>query len=201
MAKRAARLSTIRTTVLSIRVLPDQREAIELAAHRAGVTVSAFASAALSAAMADRQLSARAAFVATGAAGDIANDRPHMEGAPQSGDDAHSPLHLRVPPPPMPNTVFERRWQPAPGAPPSYPVRTISLSDPAALYDLRRIGQNINQIAHAVNTGLPPSVELVVDSFRHLFEALTDAPEFLRRLEAIRLELEFNGAAAPSARV
>lgn len=76
----------------------------------------------------------------------------------------------------------------------------VNPADPAVLYELKRIGNNINQIAHAVNTGLPPSVTLTVQSFRHLFEALTDDVEFRRRLDAIRMRSEFNGTAHPQSR-
>lgn len=76
----------------------------------------------------------------------------------------------------------------------------VNRSDPALLYELKRIGNNINQIAHAVNTGLPPSVTLTVQSFRHLFEALTDDVEFRRRLDAIRMRSEFNDTAHPQSR-
>lgn len=76
----------------------------------------------------------------------------------------------------------------------------VNRADPAVLYELKRIGNNINQIAHAVNTGLPPSVTLTVQSFRHLFEALTDDVEFRRRLDAIRMRSEFNGTAHPQSR-
>lgn len=76
----------------------------------------------------------------------------------------------------------------------------VNRADPAVLHELKRIGNNINQIAHAVNTGLPPDITLTVQSFRQLFEALTDDVEFRRRLDAIRTRTEFNGTAHPQSR-
>ncbi len=76
----------------------------------------------------------------------------------------------------------------------------VNRADPAVLYELKRIGNNINQIAHAVNGSLPPDVKFTVQSFRHLFEALTDDVEFRRRLDAIRMRSEFNGTAHPQSR-
>ena len=76
----------------------------------------------------------------------------------------------------------------------------VNPADPAVLYELKRIGNNINQIAHAVNGSLPPDVKFTVQSFRHLFEALTDDVEFRRRLDAIRMRSEFNGTAHPQSR-
>lgn len=76
----------------------------------------------------------------------------------------------------------------------------VNRADPAVLHELKRIGNNINQIAHAVNTGLPPDITFTVQSFRQLFEALTDDVEFRRRLDAIRMRSEFNGTAHPQSR-
>jgi hypothetical protein len=63
------------------------------------------------------------------------------------------------------------------------------------LYELKRIGNNINQLAHAANGLLPPDGRMLAESFHHLFQALGDGPEFKRRLQAMRTRKHFNGAA------
>lgn len=70
------------------------------------------------------------------------------------------------------------------------PVVTLSaglaLSDPEALEQLRRIGVNINQIAHAANAGLPPDVTLAVQSFNELLAMLKDPEGFAREIQRQR---------------
>lgn len=79
------------------------------------------------------------------------------------------------------------RPEPAPVVTPAAPAAgVISLSDPAAVAELKRIGININQIAHAANAGLPADVSLTVHSFARLFEALAEPEAFRKRLEAIK---------------
>lgn len=62
----------------------------------------------------------------------------------------------------------------------------VSLSDPAALAELRRIGININQIAHSINSGLPQSAQRVVGAFREAFDALADPQAFKNKLADLK---------------
>ena len=80
---------------------------------------------------------------------------------------------------------------PAP-APAQPPVRVpgIALSDPAALSELKRIGININQIAHAANAGLPPAHKEVVQPFAELFGLLSEPDRFARHIAAMTPPLD-----------
>lgn len=176
MAKRSPRTGSIRTTVLAVRVAEDQRRAIEDAAVAAGLTVSAFISATMAEANSGR--------------------RP-ATGRVASSSTGHEP-RAQVIFVPRPASVFERRWLPAP--PPE--VRpSVVVSDPAVLHELKRIGNNINQIAHATNSNLPPSLQLVTQAYQQLFETLADADGFQRRIAALKAKSEFNGAAHAQSRV
>ncbi|KAB2912716.1 MAG: MobC family plasmid mobilization relaxosome protein, partial [Hyphomicrobiaceae bacterium] len=68
-------------------------------------------------------------------------------------------------------------------------VPGISLSDPTALAELKRIGVNINQLAHAANAGLPLNASALVRGFAYLFELLADPEAFKRRLDLIKADL------------
>lgn len=131
-----AKLGTPKTSVLSVRVPPELREAIEKAAVAAGMTVSGFIARTMQEALSGRK-QARAAV----------NTPVNKDAGTTAG---------------------------------------VVLTDPAVVYELRRIGNNINQIAHAVNAELPPDVQLTIEQFRHLFEALADEPQFRSRLDEIR---------------
>jgi hypothetical protein len=77
--------------------------------------------------------------------------------------------------------------EPKPGAqrqaelPPAPPViaKGIVLSDPKALDELRRIGVNINQIAHALNAGRPTRDGTLASAARDLFKLLKDPDAFM----------------------
>lgn len=65
--------------------------------------------------------------------------------------------------------------------PPAPPViaKGIVLSDPKALDELRRIGVNINQIAHALNAGRPTRDGTLASAARELFALLKEPDAFM----------------------
>lgn len=63
-------------------------------------------------------------------------------------------------------TFVERKYQPI---------------DPVLFAELRRIGNNLNQLAHAANSGLPPSALATVQAARELVNAIC-RNDILRRL-------------------
>ncbi len=73
-------------------------------------------------------------------------------------------------------------------APPAQVQKTqagISLSDPAAIAELRRIGININQLAHAANAGYPPNVVALLDNLKRLFAMLSEPDTLKRHVERL----------------
>jgi hypothetical protein len=62
-------------------------------------------------------------------------------------------------------------------------AKGIALSDPKALDELRRIGININQIAHAVNAGRPTDLTRLAQAVAKLFALLKEPDTFMARLE------------------
>jgi hypothetical protein len=72
---------------------------------------------------------------------------------------------------------------------PTVEVGRVSLSDPAVLEELRRIGININQIARAANSKLPPSVATMIETLAEILD-VTRGPESVRLgLDALRRAL------------
>ncbi|MBL8884940.1 MAG: MobC family plasmid mobilization relaxosome protein [Hyphomicrobium sp.] len=65
----------------------------------------------------------------------------------------------------------------------------VSLSDPAALAELKRIGVNINQLAHAANAGYPPNIAALIENVAQLFAALGDRDAFGRRIEEFKARM------------
>ncbi|MDX2265901.1 MAG: plasmid mobilization relaxosome protein MobC [Hyphomicrobiales bacterium] len=57
---------------------------------------------------------------------------------------------------------------------------------PEVFAELRRIGNNVNQIAHAINAGLPPEVQNAYRQASRLLDLLI-ADEFLLRRKALRM--------------
>ena len=53
---------------------------------------------------------------------------------------------------------------------------------PAVFAELRRIGNNINQLAHAANGLMPPDVRMMVGNFDKLFKLLTQNELIARRM-------------------
>jgi hypothetical protein len=61
-------------------------------------------------------------------------------------------------------------------------AKGIALSDPKALEELRRIGININQIAHAVNAGRYRHASNLAHAVAKLFELLKEPEAFMARI-------------------
>jgi hypothetical protein len=87
--------------------------------------------------------------------------------------------------------VLSRKQTPARAVAPP-PVQTlathvagISISDPSALAELKRIGININQLAHAANAGYPPNVASMLESLQRLFSMLSEPAVFKRHLDRL----------------
>ncbi len=68
-----------------------------------------------------------------------------------------------------------------PSARPAY-----KLMDPALFLELRRIGNNVNQIAHAVNGNLPPDLLMAWRSIEDLLKNLLAAELVKQKTEALR---------------
>ena len=65
---------------------------------------------------------------------------------------------------------------------------------PELVKELRRIGNNVNQIAHAVNSGLPPEVQNAYRQANRLLNLLL-ADEFSARRTALRTRTAAHGSA------
>jgi len=87
-------------------------------------------------------------------------------------------------------------------APKPIVTKGIVLSDPKALDELRRIGVNINQIAHALNAGRQTRDGTLASAARQLFVLLKDPDAFMRTVQQIPLppvELSEGIRSAPAA--
>ena len=72
---------------------------------------------------------------------------------------------------------------------------------PAVFAELRRIGNNINQLAHAANGLMPPDVRMMVGNFNKLFKLLIQNELIARRMnEDLRTGSTANDSAPPSSR-
>ena len=72
---------------------------------------------------------------------------------------------------------------------------------PAVFAELRRIGNNINQLAHAANGLLPPDVRMTVNNFNKLFQLLIRNELIARRMnEDLKTGRTANDSAPPSPR-
>lgn len=202
MAKRAPRTGTPRSTTMTLRLRTEQRQAIEDAAHAAGMTPSAFGIAMIERGMDGRAMRglAKAVYGSSAAhepANDVIGGSGQADAAAQQtpSEGPHDgPRWVRAA-----DAADIIRPRPSGVGPTARPSRAISLSDPAALYELRRIGNNLNQLAHAANSGLPPSAKQAAKTFAELFELLADEDAFYRRLAGIRTRTDFHGAASPQA--
>ncbi|MFN3624932.1 MAG: MobC family plasmid mobilization relaxosome protein [Hyphomicrobium sp.] len=72
--------------------------------------------------------------------------------------------------------------------------------DPALFTELRRIGNNVNQIAHAVNSNLPPDLLLAWRSVEGLLTNLLSAELLSQKTEALRMRISANDSAPPQTR-
>ncbi|MGE3227895.1 MAG: plasmid mobilization relaxosome protein MobC [Hyphomicrobium sp.] len=73
-------------------------------------------------------------------------------------------------------------------------AREVPLLPPELLTELRRIGNNVNQIAHAVNSGLPPEVQNAYRQAARLLDLLL-ADEVSARRNALRMRTAAHGSA------
>ena len=83
-------------------------------------------------------------------------------------------------------------------------AKGIVVSDPKALEELRRIGININQIAHALNAGRPTKDRDIVNAVKNLFTLLKDPEAFMRTAAKIPADVlqpypSKSAASAPAA--
>jgi transcriptional regulator of met regulon len=83
-------------------------------------------------------------------------------------------------------------------------VRVIASSipaplNPALLAELKRCGNNLNQIAHALNSNLPPDQQFAVRTLTAFIEALARDDLMRRKLEA-HMERTANDSPPPEAR-
>ena len=74
---------------------------------------------------------------------------------------------------------------------------TLHRMEPALFAELRRIGNNVNQIAHATNSGLPPHVLFAAQSLSSILHVLLRDDLLNRRIEALKTRTDFHGAAPP----
>jgi len=74
--------------------------------------------------------------------------------------------------------------------PPPPPESNQPALSPEALHELRRIGNNINQIAHALNSGLPPEPQHLVHQLQKLLDLI-----FRNNLHQARTTTQSNKAA------
>jgi hypothetical protein len=70
----------------------------------------------------------------------------------------------------------------------------LSPFPPELIAELRRIGNNVNQIAHAVNSGLPPEVQNAYRQVARLLDLLL-ADEFSVRRNALRMRIAAHDSA------
>lgn len=72
--------------------------------------------------------------------------------------------------------------------------------DPRLLAELRRIGNNLNQLAHAVNSNLPPVIPQAAKHMHDLLTLLVRDELLARRINDLRTREIANDSEAPSAR-
>lgn len=99
--------------------------------------------------------------------------------------------------------VARTSQKPAPemAAPTPAPVigKGVVLSDPKALEELRRIGVNINQLAHATNAGQPTDARDLARAVAAMFLLLKEPDAFMARVAKLRLDGAASKAAVPAA--
>jgi len=81
------------------------------------------------------------------------------------------------------------------GAGPSYRAM-----DPALFTELRRIGNNVNQIAHATNSNLPTDVMFAWRSVNNLMSALLSDELLSQKLASLRTRIADHDSPPPQAR-
>ena len=71
---------------------------------------------------------------------------------------------------------------------------------PALLAELKRIGNNLNQIAHAVNSNLPPQLQYTASTLHQLIEQLARDEVLAQRIKAAATHVSNHDPAPPQAR-
>jgi hypothetical protein len=71
--------------------------------------------------------------------------------------------------------------------------------DPALMAELKRVGNNLNQIAHAVNSNLPPDVGFTSRSLHRLIQLLAEDELLAQRLKSAAQRMK-DDSAPPQAR-
>jgi hypothetical protein len=77
---------------------------------------------------------------------------------------------------------------------------TYRAMDPALFAELRRIGNNVNQVAHAINGNLPPDVMFAWKSMNDLLGTLLRDELLSQSISALRMRTSANDTAAPQTR-
>ncbi|MGD9785928.1 MAG: plasmid mobilization relaxosome protein MobC [Hyphomicrobiaceae bacterium] len=72
--------------------------------------------------------------------------------------------------------------------------------DPALFAELRRIGNNANQIAHAINGNLPPATQLAWQTVSDLLRTLMRDEMLAQQIQALRTRTQANDPPPPQAR-
>jgi hypothetical protein len=86
--------------------------------------------------------------------------------------------------------IESKKVEAAPADPDLLPVALIN--------QLKRIGNNLNQIAHAVNGALPPSQHLTVTTLRDLITTIVDNELLARRQSVLNQRISANDSTPPS---
>ena len=71
---------------------------------------------------------------------------------------------------------------------------------PALMAELKRVGNNLNQIAHALNSNLPPDVQYTVKTLSQLIQLLGQDEILNERLKAASTRMPSNDSTPPQAR-
>ncbi|MBN9346428.1 MAG: MobC family plasmid mobilization relaxosome protein [Devosia sp.] len=72
--------------------------------------------------------------------------------------------------------------------------------DPALFNELRRIGNNVNQLAHAANANLPPDLTMAWRSLEAILNNLLAAELVSQKTEALRTRTDPHDSPPPQAR-
>lgn len=72
---------------------------------------------------------------------------------------------------------------------------TVHRMEPVLFAELRRVGNNLNQVAHAINSGLPPHQLLAAQALNGVLQTLLRDELLNRRIEALRMRTDFDGTA------
>lgn len=72
--------------------------------------------------------------------------------------------------------------------------------DPALMAELKRVGNNLNQIAHAVNSNLPPDLRMAAGSLHELIQLLGKSELLAQRMKTASQGMTPNDSVHPQAR-